>query len=219
MHDLDRKDLVLETDDFDLGSAEFEDDEFGPDHSEGVFDDEEQSELAADLLGVGDDQELDHFLSGLIRRARSKLRPFSKVLSNQVGGLLKGAAKRALPSLAQLAGGALGGPVGAALASKATPMLSSIFGMELEGLSPEDQEFEAAKQFVRLAGATLQNAASGANAAAVPVRAAQQALVDAARQHAPGLVRAVNNASSNTGAPRDRGTWIRRGNRIVLLGI
>lgn len=217
MHDLDRKDLVLETEDFDLGSAEFEDDELGLDQSEGVFDEEEQSELAAELLGVGDDQELDHFLSGLIRRAKSKLRPFSKMLGNQVGGLLKGAAKRALPSLAQLAGGALGGPVGAALASKATPMLSSIFGMELEGLSPEDQEFEAAKQFVRLAGATLQNAASaGAGAAAAPVRAAQQALVDAARQHAPGLVRA---AASATGARRDRGTWIRRGNRIVLLGI
>jgi len=48
-----------------------------------------------------------------------------------------------------------GGVVGGKLASAAGRM----FGLELEGLSYEDQEFEAAKGVIRLAGAAASNAA------------------------------------------------------------
>lgn len=44
--------------------------------------------------------------------------------------------------------------IGSNLASVA----GSALGLELEGLSPEDREFEAAKQFVRFAGQTVSNA-------------------------------------------------------------
>jgi hypothetical protein len=66
--------------------------------------------------------------------------------------VLKSVAKTALP----MAGGALdnlvlpgvGGATGGKLASAA----GSMFGLELEGLSQDDREFEVAKQYVRLAG-------------------------------------------------------------------
>lgn len=64
---------------------------------------------------------------------------------------------------------------------------AAIFGMELEGLSPEDKEFEVARRFVRLAVDTVDEAR--ARAGQVPARAAQLALLHAARRHAPGLLR------------------------------
>ncbi|HET6582156.1 MAG TPA: hypothetical protein VFG69_01890 [Nannocystaceae bacterium] len=215
MHDLDRKDLVFESDNFGSSYGELYGDELEVDGSQGVFDEVEESELASELLSVGDDQELEYFLGSLIKKAAKKLAPISNVVKNQVGGLLKGAAKSALPSLAQLAGGAIGGPVGAAIASQAAPALGSLFGMELEGLSPEDQEYEAAKQFVKMSGSALENAASSAGGS--PTEVAKQAVVDAARQHAPGLVRRTGGRGGRGGA--QRGTWYRRGNRIVIVGV
>jgi hypothetical protein len=211
MHDLDRKDLVFETAGYGGDYGELADDELDGDASEGVFDEIEESELASDLLAVSDDQELEQFLGGLLKKAARKLRPLSNVVASKVGGLLKGAAKSALPQLAQLAGGALGGPVGAALTSQAAPILGNLFGMELEGLSSEDQEFEAAKQFVKLAGSAIQNAANAAGRGA-PGQIARRAVVDAARRHAPGLLRSA-------GGGAQQGTWYRRGNRIVLVGV
>ncbi len=76
---------------------------------------------------------------------------------------------------------------------------SGVFGLELEGLSPEDKEFELARRFVRLAAdaaqqalaragqAPLEQGGQAANRAAI--QAAQRALVQAARRNAPGLLR------------------------------
>ena len=213
MHDLDRKDLVFESEGYDNGFGEFDGDEYEVDTAEeGVFDEVEQSELASELLGVADDHELDNFLGSMLKKATQKLGIPSSI-TRHVGGLLKGAAKNVLPSLTQLAGGALGGPMGAALAGKAGPMLGSLLGMELEGLSPEDQEYEAAKQFVKLAGSSMQNAANAAGTGS-PVEVAKRAVIDAARQHAPGLVRRAGRSGR-----QQQGTWYRRGNRIVIVGV
>jgi hypothetical protein len=64
---------------------------------------------------------------------------------------------------------------------------AGVFGLELEGLSPEDKEFEVARHFVRLADAAAQQALARAGQPAA--QAAQQALLQAARHHAPGLLR------------------------------
>lgn len=213
MHDLDRKDLVFEADGYEFDNPEHEDDEL-PEQSEGVFDEIEESELAGDLLAVADEHELEHFLGNVFKRAIGKLGPISKVVGNNLGGLLKAAAKRALPSVASIAGGAIGGPIGAALANKASSTLGSMFGLELEGLSPEDQEFESAKQFVRLAGSALENAAR-VGPGTPPAAAARNAMIEAARRHAPGLLRGAGGPVARA----QRGTWYRRGDRIVLVGV
>ncbi|HEU0034196.1 MAG TPA: hypothetical protein VFQ53_26390 [Kofleriaceae bacterium] len=220
MHDLDRSDLVFESDGFDAGLEELDDSELEPDASEGVFDGIEQSELAGELLGVTSDNELDHFLGSLIKNAARKLGPIGGGLAKNLGGLLKGAIKTSLPTLATVAGGALGGPAGAMIASRATPYLSSMLGMELEGLSAEDQEFEAAKQLVRLAGSAIEKAVNAAGNGGSPGDVARQAVIDAARQYAPGLVQSAGRAvAGRNGGRAQSGTWYRRGNRIVIVGV
>lgn len=224
MHDLDRNDLVFETDSFDEEldelAGDMDEDEMA-DEDEAVFDDGDESELASELLAVADDHELDQFLGGLIERGLKKLKPLGRRLRNSalrgnLGGLLKGAVKKVLPSLATMAGTAIGGPAGAFVARNATPYLSDMLGMELEGLSPEDQEFEAAKQLVRMAGNAIENAANlAANSPAAS--AARQAVISAARRHVPGLVRNAGVRERRGGA--QQGTWYRRGNRIVIVGV
>ena len=64
-----------------------------------------------------------------------------------------------------------------------------LFGLELEGLSGEDQLFELARQFVRFArGAVHEAARLDLDAAVPPARVARAAAQAAARHLAPGLV-------------------------------
>lgn len=62
-----------------------------------------------------------------------------------------------------------------------------LFGLELEGLSPEDKEFELALHFTRFAIDAVRNAlaAPGEDASA----RVQSGLVQSARRQAPGLLR------------------------------
>jgi hypothetical protein len=66
----------------------------------------------------------------------------------------------------------------------------AIFGAELEGLSPEDREFEAARCFVRFAEEVARAAATAAPGVD-PGAAAERAERLAARRLAPGLARAI----------------------------
>ncbi|HEV2147592.1 MAG TPA: hypothetical protein VGR37_09345 [Longimicrobiaceae bacterium] len=185
---------------------------------EAVFDEVEEMELAAALLEVSGDQEMEQFLGKLIRRVGKAAGNFIKSpVGKALGGALKGVARVALPAV----GTALGGPVGGMLASTAGKM----FGLELEGMSPQDQEFEAARRFVRLAGASAQNAAR-VRPGTPPTVAAKDAVLAAARKHAPGLVSgaAAGGAGGMQGSGGSRGQggqsgrWIRKGDRLILFG-
>ena len=137
-----------------------------------------RSVLKFNVCLVTDEQELDQFLGKLIskvsRTAGSIIRsPAGKAL----GGILKGAAKKALPIAGPAVGTYFGGPAGGAIGGKLASAAGRIFGLELEGMSGEDQEFEVARRFVRLAASAAQKAA-----------AARSAVAAAARRHAPGLL-------------------------------
>lgn len=248
MHNIDR--TTLET-----GYGEFEADEFnyefegeaegayyGEVYAESPFNEAEEMELAAELLSIGSEAELDHFLGGLIRKAGGAIGRFVKSpVGQSLGGILKGAAKQALPMLGAAAGNLLlpgvGGMIGGKLASSA----GNLLGLELEGLSQEDQEFEAARQVVRFAGAAASQAAQAAPNAP-PQQAAQSAAAAAAQQYAPGLLRppvgagggfgtgagigklpgAATNGHAHAGrhcAHPKSGRWIRKGKTIILLGV
>lgn len=87
-----------------------------------------------------------------------------------------------------------------------------VFGLELEGLSPEDKEFEVARHFVRFAADTVAHARqAGGAAGADPQTRVQAALRWSARRHAPGLLRQA------AATPAHSGRWQRQGNRIVVL--
>ena len=137
-------------------------------------------------------------------------------LGQQLGGLLKGVAKQALP----MAGAALGNlvlpGVGGAIGGKLASAAGSMFGLELEGLSQEDREFEVAKQFVRLA-ADATKAAVTAPPAANPSAVARDAVAQAAQKFAPGLFTGGSNGSHMAGGMTGR--WVRRGRRIVIYGV
>lgn len=123
-------------------------------------------------------------------------------------------AKTALPIAGGALGGLVGGPVGAALGSNLASMAGSALGLELEGLSPEDGEFEAARQFVRFAGETVKNALK-APRDADPRALANESAVEAARAQAPGLMNIeAGNAGTRRGCP-GTGRWIRRRGNIV----
>ena len=213
MHNIDRTLLEFDPESEYYESAEGEE-EYAAE-TIGVFNEDEENELAAELLAVTKEDELDQFLGGLIRRAGKAIGGFVRSpTGQQLGGILKGAAKQALPILGSAVGGHFGGAKGAQFGSRVATAAGNLFGLETEGLSAEDREYEVARRFVRFAGAAVQNATA---ASGQPAQTPQQAVAAAAQQHAPGLlsrgVAGVQKGSERTGR------WIRRGSRIVLMGV
>ena len=186
--------------------------------TESPFEEVDEMELAAELLGVTDEAELEQFIKGLIAKGAKALRKrISPSLRQALGGVIKGAVNYVMPKVSGALGSVIGGPAGGALSDKLTSAAGQVFGLELEGLSPEDQEFETAQHLVRWAGSALQNAAE-VPPNTPPQEAAQAAAVAAAQQHAPGLLRATGPAASprKSGRPNS-GRWIRRGRNIILI--
>jgi hypothetical protein len=232
MHDIDR--TLMEYEEYDPETEAYEatagyDDEYETADEEydgeyegydEVFDEAEEMELAAELLGVTDEEELEYFLGKLIKKVGRRIKKAIKSPTGRaLARILKGAAKKALPVVGTAVGTAFGGPVGGAIGGKAASAAGRVFGLELEGLSPEDQEFEVAKRVVRLAGDAAKKAAA-AQDTMPPVAAAKAAVVSAARKNAPGLLRPAPavTAPSVPGGKRS-GRWMRRGSRIVLIGV
>jgi hypothetical protein len=151
-----------------------------------VFGETEEMELGAQLLEVTDENELDGFIGNLIARASGGTN--GSGVSRHLRGLLCQAAKRALPIIGGAAGNLIAPGVGGAAGSRLAAAAGDLFGLELEGLSPEDQEFEVARRFVRFAGASARNARRS-RGGVPPQNAAQQAVDAAARRYAPGLLR------------------------------
>ena len=210
MHDIDRSFMEAESESFEFtGEAEGEGE---------VFNEAEIEELASELLTVSNEGELDQFLGDLIKKAGQAVGKFVKgPVGKSIGGLLKGAAKNLLPmagaALGNMVVPGLGGMIGGKLASAA----GSAMGLELEGLSQEDQQFEVAKQFVRLAGDCAKTAL--AHPGKPPLLAARDGMMKAAQRFAPGLLGEAGPQASMATAGGQSGRWIRRGNRIVLYGV
>jgi hypothetical protein len=118
-------------------------------------------------------------------------------------------ARVAQPILLQIRHGGIGGPVsGAGGVQRGIERAARLFGLELEGLSPEDKEFALARQFVRMVGQAGSNVGRLRGAAQ---DVAARALRDATREYAPGLLKQLDGQASR------HGRWIRQGNRIVIL--
>jgi hypothetical protein len=175
--------------------------------------------MAAELLGVASEAELDRFLGKLLSKAVSGARSFARSDAGRaVGGILKSAAKQALPGVGQTLGSAAGGALGRRAGQWLGGKLE--LGLETEGLSEEDREYETARAFVRFAHEAAQRTARVA-ATAPPAVAAQRAATAAAQHHLPGLLRPAatspNGPNGNSAGRAKQGRWVRRGNRIVIL--
>jgi hypothetical protein len=238
MHDIDTAQREYEAEELEseFYESEFElEDEF-EDESELPLSEEQEMELASDLLEVGSEEELDQFIGSLIgigskllpgiakgvgglfrrKRRRRRGRPMPRGRGRAVGSALKGIAKTALP----IVGGALGSivpGVGTAIGGALGSAVGGLFEAELDGLSAEDQEFEQARRFVQLAASAAQKAAA-IPPNVEPRAAAERAIQSAVRAVAP----AASRAGGRTVGPVRRGhggRWMRRGNKIVLYGV
>lgn len=208
----------------------------------------QELELASELLEVTSEEELDRFLADLMRSATTAASNFAQSDTGRaLGGVLRNTAKQALPAVAGAIGGKLG-PGGAEWGRRAGAAAADLFGLELEGLSSEDREFELARAFIRFAQAACRNAAKAPADAPAPA-VVRAAVTSAARHHAPGLLPLIAGrgrageerngtrppaaggparAAGGPAPPADQATgpaqaaqsgrWIRRGNAIVLLG-
>ena len=90
-------------------------------------------------------------------------------------------------------------------------------------MSQEDRKFETNKRFVRFARNAVKRA-SEADPDAPPVEQAKRAVLEAAKQDAPGLVTAAqaiatgSDASAGLHHHKRSGRWTREGKNIVLYG-
>ena len=167
------------------------------------FSEEMTSELAFELLSVNNEEELNEFLGKWIRRAGRFLKRKLPAVGRFLKKGLRGIAKIALPAV----GAMVGGPIG----SKAGQVASNLFEIELEGLSPEDQEFEIAKRVIGYGNETMRNVAR-IPGSIPPEQTVKLAFKKAAATHAPGMVK-----------PRSKwpmqGSWRRDGSNIILHGV
>ncbi len=197
------------------GELEYEGGEL---ENESPFHEMMELELAGELLEISSEQELEQFLGGVFRKALGGIKRFaSSSAGRALGGALKGLAKKALPGI----GGALGNLVvpglGGMVGSKLGSLAGNLFEFELEGLGEQEQEFEAARRFVRLAGHAAQLAAR-APRGAPPKAIAQRALVTAARRQLATLSRAAGagaGAGAGGGTHRRTGYGLRRPVRSI----
>ncbi|MGE3312983.1 MAG: hypothetical protein AB7O66_23695 [Limisphaerales bacterium] len=115
----------------------------------------EEEALAAELLGVGNVEEMDQFLGKLFRRIGRGVRGAAKFLARNAGplsGVLKGIARKALPFLGGALGSAIPIPgVGTALGSALGQAAGNLLESETEHLEVDEREFEVARRYVRLA--------------------------------------------------------------------
>jgi hypothetical protein len=206
-----------------VANAEFASSEFELPNSEYQAEADEM-QLAAELLGVSNEQELEQFFGSLLSRVSGAASGFLKSQAGQqITGLLKSAAKQALPKLGGAIGNHFGGSTGAQIGSTLATNAGQLLGLELEGLSNEDREFAVARQFVRFGNDAVQRAAQSGYSA----RDARAAYLDAARQYAPGYATPDRFGSgSGTGSSSSlpnplahfatRGRWMRRGRTLIL---
>ena len=219
-------DPEFESDDDAFGEVELEDD--GADAMVGghVLDDAEEMEAASRLMSVSSDEELEQFLGGLFKKVTRKVGRFlKKGVGRRLMGTLKGVVKKALPIWGSALGTAIAPGVGTAFGGKLGGILSGLFEVEMEGVSPEDQEFEAARCCVRIAAQAAANAAKASRTAASPDQITRSAVVSAARKHAPRSVREAEAASLGRSGRRkaavrgrNAGRWVRRGKFVIVIG-
>jgi uncharacterized protein (DUF697 family) len=222
MHDIDRTlgEINLEEEGLESEPFAFEEEDEFTDSSvlESPLDESDEIDLAANLMEIVEEGDLDQFLGNLMRRAGRAAGKFVRSSTGRaLGGILKAAAKQAVPVVGKALGGFVGGPAGAALGGTLASRAAQHFGLEVDGMSEEDQDFEMARRFVRFGAAAAAKAAS-APANADPNAVAKSAVASAARRHAPGLVGAMTGKAGIGGSTRT-GRWIRRGRKIILFGV
>jgi hypothetical protein len=152
---------------------------------------DDELRLAAELLEHSDAGELEVYVGKLVDRSASR------VPGHVRQALVEALARIGKPLLRQ---------------TDATPRAAAgrVFGLELEGLSPEDQAFEVARHFARFATDAARRSGRAAGTGS-PRAVAARAVEAAANRFAPGL------RAGRAHVRRPAGTWIRRGRQLIVF--
>ena len=156
MHDIDSTRLEANTDQNEYSPYGFTGEaEATAEALEVPMSEEEEEALAAELLGVGSEAEMDQFLGKLFRKIAPAVRGAAKFLSKNGGPLsaaLKGIARKALPFVGGAIGSAIPIPgVGTAIGTAVGQAAGNLLEAETDHLETDEREFQLAKRFVRLA--------------------------------------------------------------------
>ena len=192
-------------------------DEYEDEADESELDEHTELELTSQFLEVSNEQELEHVLGDLLSAVTGAASDFARSREGrQLGGILKQAAHRVLPAIGATArhaatnGGsrqrdASGRYRKSPHRESVTSVAKRCFGLELEGVSLEDQEFEVSRQFIRFAVKAIEEALAKQGTGPAP-QIAKQAVVAAARAQAPGLVteRVLDSARVSRTSPAAR---------------
>lgn len=165
---------------------------------------DDHTEEATELLEVARGPGLPALLARLLRRAAHEAgSAMSPGVEGELVRLLQRAARVALPAMNTAS-------------TDVSVQAGRFFGIELEGLSPEDQEFETARRFVQLAEAAAGHAAL-ASPRLPPAIAAWLAAARAAKRCAPGWPTAVRAPLGAPGMKHRSARIAARGSRPVSL--
>jgi len=187
----------------------------------GELSEQEELELAMELLSVNNEYEMEQFLGNLVRGIGRGLKSVGRIALPALKSLAKVAlpiAGRALGSFIPIPG--VGTMIGGALGRAAADALE----LEYTGMDPSQANVEKARRIVRVLGSAIRNL-SQTLASMPPEAAARAALTSAIRRNIPG----VNLSALGAGMPGElspaaavatmSGRWWRRGSTIVLDGV
>jgi hypothetical protein len=160
-------------------------------HDETALSPAQEAELAGHMLQVTNEEELGRFLKGAVNTVGRAVRGIRDAANSPQGRALINAVK----PLARAALPALGGAIGSAIVPGAGTLVgralgtaaSSLFETEMS-MTPEQEEFETARQVVRLISAAAQNVAS-APPGAPPRMVGELGVIRASRRFARPLFR------------------------------
>lgn len=188
---------------------------------ESIFSEAEEIDLAAELLSVSSEEELDQFLGKFFKRIGSGLKKAGRFIGRRVlpvlGKGLKTVAKAALPIAGKVLGSFIPIPgVGTAIGGAIGTAVSKALELEFSSLSGTEAELKMARRFIRMAATAAQRAALSSPDIDAEI-VVNEAIVNAARTHLPRFRLRKSERSGMPGTAR-QGRWIRRGRQIAVLG-
>lgn len=186
----------------------------------GEMSEQEELELAMELLSVQNEYEMEQFLGSIVSSIGRGLKSIGKVAMPA----LKSLAKAALP----IAGGALGSfipipGVGSMIGGALGRAAANALELELAGMDPAQADIEKSRRIVRV----LRSAAhelSRAPGSAAPEAVVRSALTSAIRRNIPNVKLSATQAAGTAttlppaAAATASGRWWRRGHTIVVDG-
>jgi hypothetical protein len=130
---------------------------------EAVLSPAQEAEYAARLLEVSSEEELGRLLGGIVNTAGRAFQGVRDAVNSPQGRAFVNAvtplARAALPTVGGAIGSAMAPGVGTQIGRTLGSAASSLFETESAGLNPEQEQFEVARRFVRLASAAARDVA------------------------------------------------------------